>query len=257
MLTKAPTRQELVDKLYEVEAPYENYLDTLSQDKLFRIKQSVARRRHGLHSVAPTMCMGPAKCLFIEHCPIPPVTELGGPVMKNGVQDYGDINDYPIGRPCVMETFYMQQKVIDYVEHLQVNPENPVEMSIVNELALIDLYKNRALIILSKGDQKGQGQDFMKTDIISHDPETGQTSETTAIHPVAEMIDKLEKRREKWLDKLMETRKAKFDIASKTGSNKETNKIMEELQALRKKLESNSSNKQIEDAVEVVYLDVE
>ena len=36
----------------------------------------------------------------------------------------------------------VEQKTIDYVQYLDVDPTNPVEMSIVNELALIDLYKN-------------------------------------------------------------------------------------------------------------------
>lgn len=257
LLQPAPTKDELVEKLYEVSEPYNNYLDTLSPEKLFRIKQGIEARRHGLQSVAPTMCMGPNSCLFVEHCPIPNRTKTGGFILKeNGKPDYGPNSDYPIARPCVMESLYMQQKIIDYVEHLNVSPGNPVEMSIVNELALIDLLKNRALIILSKGDKKGDGQDFLKTDTISYDPETGQASETSSLHPAADLIDKLERRREKWLDKLLETRKAKFDVANKTGQVKETNHLIEEIQALRARLDA-TSTKQIEEAKEIVYIELD
>lgn len=256
LMTKAPTRDELVQKLYEVDDNYSNYLDTLPAEKVARIKKSVSNMRHGLQTVAPIMCGGAEKCLFIEHCPIAPRTETGAPVMRNGVQDYGPSSYYPIGRPCVMETFYMQQKIIDYVEHLEVDPANPVEMAIVNELALIDLMKNRALIILSKGDRQGDGQDFMRVDITGHDPETGVSSQATSLHPAADMLERLEKRRASWLDKLLETRKAKLDAAAKMGKRDESDRVMDELLKLRNVLESNIT-KRTEDAQEIVRIELD
>lgn len=254
MMVKAPTKDQLVQSLYEIEQPYANYLDTLSPEKLNRIKTSVGRMRHGLHSVAPLMCMGPQKCLFIEHCPIPPRTTTGGPVMnERGTQIVGPDKDYPMARPCVMETFYMQQKIIDYVEHLDVDPANPIEMSIVNELSLIDLLKNRALIILSKGDRRGDGQDFMRVDVTGYDSETGTKSESTSIHPAAEMLDRLEKRRERWLDKLVETRKAKIDAAHKLGNTDTSSKVLTELAALREALDAGNARQiqNVEDVMEI------
>ena len=46
-----------------------------------------------------------------------------------------------IGRECVLEKFFMQQKIIEYLKHLNVDPNNPIEMSIVNELALLTFTK--------------------------------------------------------------------------------------------------------------------
>lgn len=242
MLAPAPTKQQLVQELYEVDENYNSYLETLDSEKRTRIQRSVSRMRHGLHSVAPIMCMGAAKCLFIEHCPIPPRTNTGAPVLDTkGNQVFGPAEDYPAGRPCVMESLYMQQKIIDYLQHLDVDPANPVEMSIVNELALIDLLKNRALIILSKGDRQGDGQDFMRVDITGHDPESGVSSKTSALHPAADMLDRLEKRREKWLDKLVETRKAKVDMAHKLGTTNNDSKVLNELNAIRLALQEASS----------------
>lgn len=255
MMVKAPSKEELIQQLHDIDQPYSNYLSTLDPKKIKRIQSSVGRMRHGLHAVAPLMCMGPQKCLLVEHCPIPPRTEFGAPVMDGGKQVFGPESDYPIARPCVMETLYMQQKIIDYVEHLNVDPANPVEMSIVNELALIDLFKNRALIILSKGDRKGDGQDFLKVDVTGYDPDTGHTSESTTLHPAATMLDNLERRRERWLDKLVETRKSKLDMASKLGQTDNTSKVMDEIQQLKRLLEAASSSTIQEAEVIEVLLD--
>lgn len=253
---KTLDKHELIDSLLEVDQAYNNYLSTLSPDKMQRINMSVAKTRHGLHSVAPITCMGPEKCLFIEHCPIPPRTEYGAPVrLPSGAIDYGTERDYPIAQSCIMESFYMRQKTVDYVKHLNVDPSNPVEMSMVNELSLIDLYKNRALIILSKGDKRGDGQDFLKVDMTSYDAETGSSTESTTLHPVADMIDRLEKRRERWLDKLMETRKAKVEMAHKLGNTDTSSKVLEQLQAVRAALEKNSNKNYIDAEVLEIEID--
>jgi hypothetical protein len=170
------------------------------------------------------MCLGPDKCPIFEKCPIPD--------RSGGVTEQASLDNYPIGRECILEKFYMQQKIIEYVEHLNVDPANPIEMSIVNELALIDLYKNRALMIMSTGDKSGQGRDFMRVDIIGFN-EAGDTAETAKLHPAVDMMDRLEKRREKWLDKLMETRKAKADWAIKVGGHQSESRILAEISKLR------------------------
>jgi len=203
------------------------------------------------------MCAGPERCLFIEHCPIPPRNQYGAPLYKsNGEVDIGNPEHYPVGRTCIMETLYMQQKIFDYMNKLEVDQEDPIEMSIVNELALIDLFKNRALIILSKGDRKGQGQDFLKVDTTSFDPDTGHVTESTNLHPAATYIDQLEKRREKWLDKMVETRKSKLDMASKLGNTDANNVILAELQALKAALEG-ASTTPVEEAevLEITFKD--
>ena len=68
--------------------------------------------------------------------------------------------------------------------------------------------------------------------------ENGDRAETTKLHPVIDMIDRLEKRRERWLERLMETRKAKSELMLKMGENKNNSKVLCEIQALRKALSS-------------------
>lgn len=224
-LAIVPSKEQAIASISEIEPEYQDYLAKLNPEKKRRIINSINRVQTGLHAVAPIMCLGPDKCPFVSKCPIPERNEKG--VLINGPD-----SNYPIGKECILEKFYMQQKIIEYVDHLNVDPANPVEMSIVNELALIDLYKNRALMIMSGGDKSGQGRDFMRVDIIGFN-ENGEAAETSKLHPAVDMMDRLEKRREKWLEKLMETRKSKADWMAKVGGTGNESKILGEIQKLR------------------------
>jgi len=219
-------REAHIEAITELEPGYRKYLETLPAETRRRIVTSVTKIRTGLHAVAPVMCLGPEECPFISKCPIPTRDSCG-------TLHHGSLSNYPIGRECVLEKFYMEQKVIEYMNHLKVDPENPVEMAIVNELAVIDLYKNRCLMIMSVGDKSGQGRDFMRVDIIGFN-ENGDLAETSKIHPGMDVLDRLEKRREKWLDKLMETRKSKADWMVKMGTSGGESKILTEIQDLKK-----------------------
>ena len=224
-LALVPEREEMIAQISALEPAYESYLERLPPEKRQRIFNSLNRIRTGLHAVAPIMCLGPSKCPFIDRCPIP---ERGA----NQELQLGPDDNYPMGQECILENFFMQQKIIEYVEHLNVDPQNPVEMSVVNELALIDLYKNRSLMIMAVGDKSGQGRDFMRVDVLGFN-EAGDRAETAKLHPAVDMLDKLEKRREKWLEKLMETRKAKADWMIKLGNPQSESKILGEIQKLR------------------------
>lgn len=229
-------REMSVRTLMQVEPEYEQFLEGLPDKKRDRIHRSLSHLRTGLHTIAPLTCLGPAKCPFIEHCPIPD----RGP---NGELELGPLTDYPIYRNCVYEQLYMQQKVFDYVKHFKdLDPNNPVEMALINDLAIIDLYKNRAMLIMSSGDMDGDGRDFMKKDIMQQQGEHGTLSSTqTQLHPAAVYIDNLEKRRDRILNALVETRKSKADMAAKMGNTKVDSAIRDELMAVRKALEAATS----------------
>jgi hypothetical protein len=126
----------------------------------------------------------------------------------------------------------MQQKLHDYLVYLDIDPNNPIEISLANELATIDLYKNRSLILMSVGDKQGEGRDFLKIDITGFS-ESGDASTVSKLHPAADMLDRLERRREKLLTSLLETRKAKSDWLLKLGDPQKEGKILSEIRTLR------------------------
>lgn len=228
--TSLTSKEDFISQLAVTDSNYDAYIQKLPERKRKRLINAVNSTKMGLHSVAPLMCAGPDKCPFIDKCPIPDRD-------SSGELNYGNAADYPIGSQCMLEVFFMRQKLIEYYQHLNIDPNNPVESSIANELALLDLYKNRALMIMSVGDKSGQGKDFMRIDITGFN-ENGDTSETAKLHPALEVIDRLEKRREKWLDKLMETRQAKASWMLKAGGNQNESKILAELQSLREAISS-------------------
>ena len=210
---------------------YDKYLSKLSEKQVKKIKASLGHQ--GVYTISPITCQGPDKCPFLTRCPIPDMDD-SGKLIK------GKIEDYPINQPCIVEKFFIEQKILDYVKHLDVDPSNPVEMSIVEELSLIDLYKNRCMTVLSSGDKNGYGRDFLLTEITGFN-ENGDVSTQTKLHPLLELIDRLEKRREKWLEKLMETRKARAEILSKM-DNSANSKVLGEIQKLREALINNSES---------------
>lgn len=202
------------------------YLNSLSTDKKKRVAKLSTHVRNGLYALAPLTCHGPDKCPFIAHCPIPEIV--------NGERELGELKDYPVDRACILESIFIKQKTIDYIKYLKIDSENPIEMSVVNDLALIDLYKNRAVMILSSGDRDEQGMDFLRIDITKlidngNGNDQMMATSSTQLHPAFQVIEMLEKRREKLLTNLIETRKAQSDLAIKMGKRKEDSQLMQEL----------------------------
>ena len=144
--------------------------------------------------------------------------------------------------PCVLETMYQRQKIIEYVQHLEVDPDNPVEIAIVNELAILDLHKNRALMVMSEGDRDGHGRDFLRQD--ENWQEAGDQAHrvlSTTLHPVFEVLDRLERRRERLLERLMQTRRSQAEYDLKRGKNVEDSNVLKEIQAVRQYLQEASA----------------
>lgn len=227
-------QEEAINALSFGDEHYEKYIDNLSPEKRERIERSLLRRKHGMHTVAPITCTGPSACPFLNSCPIPERDDTGRPI-------HGDEKDYPLYRPCVFEMTYLQQKIVDYLMHLQVDPSNPIEMAIVNELAIIDLYKQRGMLVLANGDKDGDGRDFLRQDIEESQGEHGMMiKKTTQLHPVVALLNTQESRRVKLLETLMETRKSKYDVSIRLGEVNTSSTIKGELENIRKLLENNS-----------------
>ena len=229
-MSKEERQLEYFNKISN-DARYNKYLSKLSEKQVNKIKLSVSHQ--GVYTISPIVCQVPDKCPFLSRCPIPDYDD-------NGKLIKGKLDDYPVSHPCIMEKIFIEQKILDYMKHLDVDPTNPVEMSIVDELALIDLYKNRCMTVLASGDKNGFGRDFLLTEITGFN-ENGDVATQTKLHPLLELIDRLEKRREKWLDKLMETRKARAEFISKMDDSTNS-KVLGEIQKLREALINNSES---------------
>ena len=242
-------RKNLLSTLQDEEAPYMDYLQRLAPEKRARISRHLGRMRHGMHAVAPLTCMGPARCPFINHCPIPSIEQK-----QQG--QYGPDEDFPMMMPCVMETMYQRQKINDYIDWLKVDPDNPIEMAIVNELSIIDLRKTRALMIQSEGDRDGEGRDFLRQD--RDWKEAGDTAYevfTTNLHPIEDVLDRLERRRERLIERLGETRKHQQEMDIKRGNKVEDSNVLKEIQAVRQFLQEASVRTSAPASDEAIMID--
>ncbi len=193
-----------------------------------RIQKKTSHIRHGLSANAVLNCRGPSKCPFFAACPIP-----------EAYPNVGPLEFYPIGEACVLEAEYMAQQTVDYIQNLDIDPSDSVEMSLVHELALLDVLRNRAVLILSHGDKRGHGRDLLTIDesIVGFDREgRALTSSSTKIHPVVQVMEMHEKRRLKILEKLNATRDTKVRLYG--GSLEGNDKLFEDMQAIKQYLET-------------------
>ena len=191
-------------------------------------------------------CMGPLKCPFYHACPI------GGGYSKDAktgarIPLYDDINDFPIGDQCIVEKVFVEQKLIDYIQEFDIDPARPSELALINDLALCDLYKNRAVLFMAAGDKEGEGVDFMKVDTVDASGEAmSSQSRSYKEHPAFGVIDKLEKRRHKILEELLATRRAKATAVARFGAGAQTSQLMTEIEKLRKAIETKRTRSLIE-----------
>ncbi|MBI2005305.1 MAG: hypothetical protein HYS80_00910 [Candidatus Aenigmarchaeota archaeon] len=227
-------QERFVSGLTEVRPETQQYYESLPPSIQQRLRSHRNSLKHGITAIAPLVCMGPSSCPFINACPIPSRSD-------DGSMEYGPISNYPNGLPCVLEQETLANFVAGYIYSLDVDPQDPVEMSMVNELAIIDLLKNRALLVLANGDKYKQGRDLLAVDIAQtfiNDNGEVLTTTNTKLHPAAGYLDSLEKRRERWLDKLMVTRKAKAELAAKSGKVQAASELLEDLGRLREFIEN-------------------
>lgn len=196
-----------------------------------RLNQSRKAYRYGLHASAPSICMGPDKCSFFQVCPFGYGFEIDEAGTRKPVFD--SIDNFPIGSACLMEVNLIEDKLISYINEFDIDPDSASELSLVNDLALIDLYKNRCVLFLSAGDRQSEGTDFLKVD-LSFDPKHGtEIGRSYKEHPVLSIIERLEKRRFKILEELLATRRGKMTLASKLKKADDSSKMLNEIQKIR------------------------
>lgn len=209
------SRWEFVQQVVAHEAE-DNWFARLPPAKQAKVAKSHRQLKNGTNVNGPLWCFGPSKCPFHALCPLAEIDH-------EGQVQAAPLEEYPLGQHCVLESAYYRQQVVDYLQALEVDHRDPVEMAMVKELALIDLQKQRAVNILSVGDKDGEGRDFMRRDTqYIHTPDGEDLeSTTTQLHPLHDILHRLEVRRDKWLTKLLATRKDKIWAQSQLGQKEE------------------------------------
>lgn len=143
------------------------------------------RTRSLMFSSIPMNCEGP-KCIFSSTCPL----------LKENLA--------PVSNPCPIEMSIVSQFMAEYMEQLEVHPDNLVEISMVRDLVDQEVQYIRKTKLLAK-------ESFVQENIVGTD-ERGKPIIKKELHLAVELEDRLHKRRKDLRNQLMATREAKAKL---------------------------------------------
>ena len=144
------------------------------------------KTRTSMFSSIPMRCEA-SRCIFAETCPL------------------HQQNLAPKGKPCPIEMGMVSQFTGEYMEQLDVSPNNLVEVSMVRDLVDQEVQYLRKTKLLAK-------EHFIQENIIGIDKD-GEPILKKELHLAVELEDRLHKRRKDLRNQLLATREAR----AKTG----------------------------------------
>lgn len=162
--------------------------ETFSDEEKEKVVELVRpqRTKTSMFSSIPMTCEA-SKCVFASTCPL----------MKENLA--------PKGNPCPIEMSIVSQFTYDYMDQLDVNPENLVEVSMVRDLVDQEVQYIRKTKLLAK-------EHFIQENVIGIDSNTGEPILKKELHLAVELEDRLHKRRKDLRNQLLATREAKAKI---------------------------------------------
>lgn len=212
-----PTKQRLSRAF---KTSLENFSDlVLTDEEANIIARHLRFLRTGLNAVVPIYCGGPGICPFERTCP------------------FVKIKKVPVGRVCPIEADLMRAWTEAYMETFKVEPDNIVELNLVQELAELDIYDRRASFWL----QVGEGQGLLQEQIVGVD-QNGRPVKRLEVHQALVIKERLKARKLRVILAMMKMRQdqQRCEIALKNAKGGDPST---ELAALRIHLESIRRNK--------------
>lgn len=143
------------------------------------------RTRTSMFASIPMRCEA-HKCTFASTCPL----------LKENLA--------PKGEACPIEMSMVSQFTYEYMEQLDVSPENLVEVSMVRDLVDQEIQYMRKTQLLAK-------EHFVQENIIGVDQE-GNPILKKELHLAVELEDRLHKRRRDLRNQLLATREARAKV---------------------------------------------
>lgn len=162
----------------------------------------------GAAAKIPLMCGGANVCPFSVHCPLVAIEKA------------------PVGRYCPIETELISWWVARYMEEFDVDMANQSEVSLITELAELDIMDYRCSLLLSQADNADLTQEI----VVGVDAE-GRPISNDEIHKAFEIKERVKKRKQAILESLVGTRKEKYkrDAALKKRSQADPSTIAADL----------------------------
>lgn len=167
----------------------------------------------GAAAKVPLMCGGASICPFADACP------------------FVEINKVPVGRNCPIEKELIAYWVAKYMDEFDIDPTNQSEVSLITEMAELDIYDYRATLLLSAP----ENADMMQQIVVGVNAD-GNPIYNEDIHKAFELKERVKRRKQLILESLVGTRKEKYkrDAALKKRSEDDPSR---QAAALKKKLD--------------------
>lgn len=183
-------------KEIEIKSPKESFLDEIEKaiskslpatwDEKQRKTSMERTSGHKIKSAAftaiPMICTG-SKCPFKNTC------------------EYFKEGSAPIDNPCPYELGMVATFMADYIDQLNVDPENWVELSQVRDLVDQEVQMIRKSKYLAK-------EDFIQENVVGVDSD-GDPVFKKELHMAVELEDRLHRRRQQLFKQILATREAK------------------------------------------------
>lgn len=144
------------------------------------------RTRNSMFASIPMRCEA-SKCLYASTCPL-----------------HAE-NLAPYGNPCPIEMSIVSQFTAEYMQQLDVSPDNLVEVSMVRDLVDQEVQYLRKTKLLAK-------EHFIQENIVGIDSNSGEPIMKKELHLAVELEDRLHKRRKDLRNQLLATREARAKV---------------------------------------------
>lgn len=144
------------------------------------------KTRTSMFASIPMRCEA-ERCIFAQNCPL----------MQQNLA--------PKGKPCPIEMSIVSQFTAEYMQQLDVSPDNLVEVSMVRDLVDQEVQYLRKTKLLAK-------EHFIQENVIGIDSNTGEPIMKKELHLAVELEDRLHKRRKDLRNQLLATREARAKV---------------------------------------------
>lgn len=181
----------------------------------------------GAAAKVPLMCGGAGVCPFDIECPFVELEKATGE------------RKVPVGRKCPIEMELIAYWTAKYIDEFDVDTNNQSEVSLITELAELDIFDYRTSMILSRAENAEMTQEIT----VGMDTE-GNPISNEEIHKAWELKERVKNRKQKILESLVGTRKEQYkrDAALKKRTQKDPStqaaELKESLEEARREIEA-------------------
>jgi len=159
----------------------------LSKDEAVRIHHHIQKLSTGSAAMIPMYCGGP-RCPFADRCPLQAIGKA------------------PLGKQCLIEVQLMKEWIIRYFDEYDIDPNNFTEISMINELAEIEVMLMRLNMNLAKRENSELVIDQVVG--IANDGQTPLVQKN--VSPFMELKDRLQSRKSKIIKLMVGDRQEKY-----------------------------------------------